>query len=233
MLKISQSHHHYHHVVYFHILNYCDWLLFFAQTDLDTHVNNGRCAAVQVFVQVVQHLPQLLQGLFVGLQEHCLKVHGQPVSGVNTASQKQGSQPLTEPFWMLQAKRYTHLRTDSTKTLSALMWIHAIKASLKFTFSHRTSGPCASQRQNKGFHIRQGRTLAFANGTSYVRLRGLKMEKGCLSKKYQSNWIKHNWMRWYRSVVLSFKYTFANTKVEMTKLSRWWWMTIIDGMYSS
>lgn len=33
------------------------------------------------------------------------------------------------------------------------MWIHAMKASLKFTFSHRTSGPCRSPRQNVGFNI--------------------------------------------------------------------------------
>lgn len=36
----------------------------------------------------------------------------------------------------------THLSTDSTNTLRALMWIQAIKASLKFTLSHRSSGPC-------------------------------------------------------------------------------------------
>lgn len=40
----------------------------------------------------------------------------------------------------------SYLKTDSTKTLRALMWIHAMKASLKFTFSHRTSGPW--QREN-------------------------------------------------------------------------------------
>ena len=34
-----------------------------------------------------------------------------------------------------------HRKTDSTNTRSALMWIHAMKASLKFTFSHRTKGP--------------------------------------------------------------------------------------------
>lgn len=44
---------------------------------------------------------------------------------------------------------YEDLKTDSTKTLSALMWIHAMKASLKFTFSHRTSGPCRLQVQIK------------------------------------------------------------------------------------
>ena len=40
-----------------------------------------------------------------------------------------------------------YLRTDSTNTLSALMWIHAMKASLKFTFSHRTRGPCREEMQ--------------------------------------------------------------------------------------
>lgn len=36
----------------------------------------------------------------------------------------------------------THLSTDSTNTLRALMWIQAIKASLKFTLSQRSRGPC-------------------------------------------------------------------------------------------
>lgn len=36
-------------------------------------------AAVQVFVQVVQHLPQLLHVPLVGLQQHGLEVHRQPV----------------------------------------------------------------------------------------------------------------------------------------------------------
>lgn len=40
----------------------------------------------------------------------------------------------------------TYLSTDSTNTLSALMWIQAIKASLKFTFSHRSRGPCKDRR---------------------------------------------------------------------------------------
>lgn len=35
-----------------------------------------------------------------------------------------------------------HLKTDSTKTRRALIWTQAMKASLKFTLSHRTSGPC-------------------------------------------------------------------------------------------
>lgn len=34
-----------------------------------------------------------------------------------------------------------YLNTDSTNTRRAFMWIHAMKASLKFTFSHRTRGP--------------------------------------------------------------------------------------------
>lgn len=36
---------------------------------------------------------------------------------------------------------FLYLKTDSTKTLRAFTCIHAINASLKFTFSHRTSGP--------------------------------------------------------------------------------------------
>lgn len=34
-----------------------------------------------MFIQLIQHLPQLLHGLLVRLQEHGLKVHWQPVSG--------------------------------------------------------------------------------------------------------------------------------------------------------
>lgn len=37
-----------------------------------------------MFVQVIQHLPQLLHGLLVWLQEHGLEVHWQPISGVQT-----------------------------------------------------------------------------------------------------------------------------------------------------
>lgn len=40
----------------------------------------------------------------------------------------------------------THLSTDSTNTLRALMWIQAMKASLKFTLSQRSSGPCRDRR---------------------------------------------------------------------------------------
>lgn len=40
----------------------------------------------------------------------------------------------------------TYLSTDSTNTLSALMWIQAIKASLKFTLSQRSRGPCGDRR---------------------------------------------------------------------------------------
>ena len=39
-------------------------------------------------------------------------------------------------------QQMVYLRTDSTKTLRALTWIQAVKASLKFTLSHRTKGPC-------------------------------------------------------------------------------------------
>lgn len=114
-----------------------------------------------MFVQVVEHLPQLLHGLFGRLQEHSLKVHGQPVSGeihyiirsVKIFFYKgcRSCQNILEliHLWL----RSTDLKTDSTKTLNALMWIHAMKASLKFTFSHRTSGPCRSQRRNAGFTI--------------------------------------------------------------------------------
>lgn len=42
-----------------------------------------------------------------------------------------------------------YLKTDSTKTLSALMWIHAMKASLKFTFSHRTRGPYRDRKKRQ------------------------------------------------------------------------------------
>lgn len=40
----------------------------------------------------------------------------------------------------------THLSTDSTNTLRAFMWIQAIKASLKFTLSQRSRGPCGDGR---------------------------------------------------------------------------------------
>lgn len=41
---------------------------------------NDRSAAVQVFVQVGEHLSQLLHVLLVGLQQHGLEVHWQSVS---------------------------------------------------------------------------------------------------------------------------------------------------------
>lgn len=40
----------------------------------------------------------------------------------------------------------THLSTDSTNTLRAFMWIQAMKASLKFTLSQRSRGPCGDGR---------------------------------------------------------------------------------------
>ena len=45
----------------------------------------------------------------------------------------------------------THLSTDSTNTLRPLMWIQAIKASLKFTLSHRSRGPCRDRRAGDPF----------------------------------------------------------------------------------
>lgn len=48
-------------------------------TRLQTHINDSS-TAVQVLVQVVQHLPQLLHVLLVGLEQHGLEVHWQPVS---------------------------------------------------------------------------------------------------------------------------------------------------------
>lgn len=52
---------------------------------LQTHVDDGG-AAVQVFVQVVQHLPQLLHVPLVGLQQHGLEVHRQPVPAHHTTA---------------------------------------------------------------------------------------------------------------------------------------------------
>lgn len=46
-----------------------------------TYINDCCCTAVQMFVQIVEHLPQPLHGLLVWLQEHGLKVHRQPISG--------------------------------------------------------------------------------------------------------------------------------------------------------
>lgn len=62
-----------------------------------------------------------------------------------------GGSPRGPPSWLLPpppagqpglGAPSTHLSTDSTNTLSALMWIQAMKASLKFTLSQRSSGPC-------------------------------------------------------------------------------------------
>lgn len=41
----------------------------------------------------------------------------------------------------------TYLSTDSTNTRSALMWTQAMKASLKFTLSQRSRGPCRDRRE--------------------------------------------------------------------------------------
>lgn len=129
-----------------------------------THVYDCCCAAVQMFVQVIEHLPQLLHGLLAWLQEHGLKVHRQPVSDktqykntlIKIFSTAANEKDVSKVGWyfyfqfdvwaILRLYFWTHyLRTDSTKTLSALMWIHAMKASLKFTFSHRTRGPCREE----------------------------------------------------------------------------------------
>lgn len=113
-----------------------------------------------MFVQIVEHLPQLLHGLFGRLQEHSLKVHGQPISGeihyiIRSVKKKLQRLSVLSEYTLTYSLllRSTDLKTDSTKTLNALMWIHAMKASLKFTFSHRTSGPYRSQRRNVGFTI--------------------------------------------------------------------------------
>lgn len=45
----------------------------------DTHVNDGS-TAVQMFVQLIEHLPQLLHVLLVGLKQHGLEVDWQPIS---------------------------------------------------------------------------------------------------------------------------------------------------------
>lgn len=42
----------------------------------------------------------------------------------------------------------TYLRTDSTKTLKAFTWIHATNASLKFTLSQRSNGPCENRHNS-------------------------------------------------------------------------------------
>lgn len=49
---------------------------------------------------------------------------------------------LTSPGISACTLVFTHLRTDSTKTLKAFTWIQATNASLKFTFSQRSKGPC-------------------------------------------------------------------------------------------
>lgn len=41
---------------------------------------DDRSAAVQIVVQVVQHLPQLLHVFLVGLEQHGLEVDRQPIS---------------------------------------------------------------------------------------------------------------------------------------------------------
>lgn len=48
----------------------------------------------------------------------------------------------TPPRTARRAPPPTYLSTDSTNTLSALMCTQAIKASLKFTLSQRSRGPC-------------------------------------------------------------------------------------------
>lgn len=74
-----------------------------ALTDQSTYVNDGCCAAVQMFVQVIQYLPQLLHGLLVWLQEHGLEVHWQPISGEQT--------PIFQNFKMLHAIQLMYVYT--------------------------------------------------------------------------------------------------------------------------
>ena len=46
-----------------------------------THIDYAGGTAVQVLVELIQHLPQLLHGLLSGLEEHGLKVDRQAVPG--------------------------------------------------------------------------------------------------------------------------------------------------------
>lgn len=50
--------------------------------------------------------------------------------------------PATPPRTARRAPPPTNLSTDSTNTRSALTCTQAIKASLKFTLSQRSRGPC-------------------------------------------------------------------------------------------
>lgn len=61
-------------------------------------------------------------------------------------SRKEEGGSLVAQSWPLRPQDSwapsTHLSTDSTNTLRAFMWIQATKASLKFTLSQRSRGPC-------------------------------------------------------------------------------------------
>lgn len=78
---------HYNHTVPVAVFSTCYELLVsrvvrtFIQYYLTTHINDSCCTAVQVFVQIIEHLPQLLHGLLVRLQQHGLKVDRQPIPG--------------------------------------------------------------------------------------------------------------------------------------------------------
>jgi len=62
-------------------------------------------------------------------------------SAANNATNSLSNHRWKWQRWQGSEPSMGYLRTDSTKTRRALTWIHAMNASPKFTFSHRTSGP--------------------------------------------------------------------------------------------
>lgn len=92
--------------------------------------------------------------------------HGERAGGVVVLDGTGGSPSSPPPSWLLPpppagqprlGAPSTHLSTDSTNTLSALMWIQAMKASLKFTLSQRSSGPCGDRTAGDAWGSGAGR----------------------------------------------------------------------------
>lgn len=94
----------------------------------------------------MEDLLQLFCVFLIGLQKHSLKIHWQSVP-IDKRTKLRGllNFVFTKTWWIDKQTNRTsslYLKTDSVKTRRALMCIQAMNASLKFTFSHRTSGPC-------------------------------------------------------------------------------------------
>lgn len=81
----------------------------------ETHVNDGS-TAVQVFVQVIQHLSKFLHVLLGGLKQHGLEVNWQPVS--TKTSIDVGHQVNAKSFFLHSS---TNIKNEITADIQAFL----------------------------------------------------------------------------------------------------------------